>query len=460
MNSSNDSVVTTPNEGTSFTLSEYARLIGLTAASYPCVGFEVLDCAPPSERFAIIRHDIDMSPVNALALARIEAKLGVRATYTILLSGEFYNPFERSTRELLQQIGNLGHDLGLHFDAAWHGIENESELTEAISLEAGVLNRLLELPVARQINMFSFHNTTPFTMDCKASHYAGLRNAYAGYLQQHVQYTSDSNGYWIHRSWQDLLDQRPGCIQVLTHPEWWTTTDSSPAEKVCRQLTSRSLSTWVGYRTLLQQGNRENRTGLSAAPSALANLFPEDGDRLMVLWFEGCRSEAFVELFCRLEKLCRRILMKYFRVNLKTTASTVRALLTDHRLQLDPLLALSVISNTPVAKLLGISIQTYQKVKQQRNALVHGYGGVSPVELTVSFDRLIKAVGRLAYQEPVLVDATGNRRVTTQGMLRNSDEQAVLRWLEANHKRLELSTSAIHSFGQRHRLMIAKGGEA
>lgn len=194
---------------------------------------------------------MDMSPVQPLALARIEAELGVRATYTILLSGELYSPFERSTRELLQQIGNLGHDLGLHFDAAWHGIDNEADLTEAITWEAGILNRLLELPAARQIKMFSFHNTTPFTMACKASHYAGLRNAYAGYLQGHVQYTSDSNGYWIHRSWEELLDQRPDRIQVLTHPEWWTATDAYPAEKVCRHLTSRSRSTWVGYRTLL-----------------------------------------------------------------------------------------------------------------------------------------------------------------------------------------------------------------
>jgi len=413
--------------------------------------------APPA-RFAIIRHDIDRSPVQALALARIEAELGVRATYTILLSGEFYSPFERSTRELLQQISNLGHDLGLHFDAAWHGIENEADLTEAITWEAGVLNRLLELPAARQIKMFSFHNTTPFTMACKASHYAGLRNAYAGYLQEHVQYTSDSNGYWIHRSWQELLDQRPDRIQVLTHPEWWTPTDAHPAEKVCQHLISRILSTWVGYRTILQEGNRENRTGLSAAPSSIAALFPEEGDRLLMLWLEGCRSEAFVELFCRFEKQCRRILRKYFRVNLKTTATPVQALLSDYRLQLDPLLALSVVSDTSVSELLGFPLQTYRKVKQQRNALVHGYGGVSPVELTVSFDRLIQAVERLAHQGSVLVEATGTRRLTTQGMPRNGDAQALLRWLEANHQRLELSLKAIHSFGQRHRLLTEEGG--
>lgn len=450
----------TPEIKPRFTLSEYSRLLGLTTGQYPCAGFEVLDSPSPPARFAIIRHDIDISPAQALALARIEAELGVRATYSILLSGEFYSPFERMTREILQEIDNLGHDLGLHFDAAWHGVGNETDLTEAIIWEAGVLNRLLELPAERQIKMFSFHNTTPFTMACKASHYAGLRNAYAGCLQDNVQYTSDSNGYWIHRSWPELLDQRPDRIQVLTHPEWWAATDGHPAEKVCRHIASRSRLTWVSYRKLLHDGNRQNRTGLSEAPSALVSLFPEGGDRLLMLWLEGCKSEAFVELFCLFEKQCRRILRKYFRVNLKTTAAPVQALLSDYRLQLDPLLALSVVSNTSVSELLGFPMQTYRKVKRQRNALVHGYGGVAPTELTVSFDRLIQAAGRLADQGSVLVDATGTRRLTTKGMPRSGEAQSLLRWLEAHHQRLDLSLKAVHRFGQRHRLMAVQVGQS
>lgn len=297
-------------------------------------------------------------------------------------------------------------------------------------------------------------------MSCKDRQYAGLVNAYAGFLQEQVQYTSDSNGYWIHRSWDRLLKQSPERIHVLTHPEWWTATDAHPAEKVCRHLSSRSRKTWVGYRTLLQEGNRQNRTGLSSAPSVVAALFPEEGDRLLMLWLEGCRSAAFVDLYCRFERQCRRILRKYFRVTLRTPAAPVQALLSDYRLQLDPLLALAVISNTSISELLGFSITTYRKVKQQRNALVHGYGGVSAVELAVSFDRLIQAVERLADQGSDLVDSTGTRRLSTKGMPRKGDSQSLLRWLKANHQLLDLSLKAIHSFGQRHRLMTAGRAEA
>ena len=154
---------------TELTLSSYQLLLESTLTRYPCLGFEVLDAPPaPPARFAIIRHDIDMSPTQALALARIEANLGVRATYTILLTGDFYSPFEFANRQLLRQISDLGHDLGLHFDATWHGIESEAELTDAIAWETSLLNRLLDLPSEQRVKMFSF--TTPHRLRCHAEH--------------------------------------------------------------------------------------------------------------------------------------------------------------------------------------------------------------------------------------------------------------------------------------------------
>jgi hypothetical protein len=123
-------------------------------------------------------------------------------------------------------------------------------------------------------------------------------------------------------------------------------------------------------------------------------------------------------------------------------------------------LALAVISNTSVSELLGFPMRTYRKIKQQRNALVHGYGGVSAVELTVSFDRLIQAVEQLADQGSGLVDSTGTRRLSTRGMPRKGDSQPLLRWLKAHHQRLDLSLKAIHSFGQRHQLMTVKRADS
>jgi len=56
---------------TGFTLAEYRRLISATSLKYPCVGFEILESPLPT--FAILRHDIDMSTLQALELAKIES---------------------------------------------------------------------------------------------------------------------------------------------------------------------------------------------------------------------------------------------------------------------------------------------------------------------------------------------------------------------------------------------------
>ena len=42
--------------------------------------------------------EIRLSPKNAVRMARLEQKHGVQSTYTILLSGQFYNPFEEFSK--------------------------------------------------------------------------------------------------------------------------------------------------------------------------------------------------------------------------------------------------------------------------------------------------------------------------------------------------------------------------
>lgn len=228
-----------------FTLSDYENLLVRTTERYRCIGFDVLEEPQLPTDVAIIRHDVDMSPQRALALAEIEAKHGVVANYTVLSCGAFYNAFAPDTRRIFQKIRALGHNVGLHFDAAWHGITAEEDLVAALTVEAEALARLLSCNEA--VGFFSFHNTTPFSMGCKQDSYAGMFNAYSARLQTSFQYTSDSNGYWIHRSWNELLAEKHSRIQVLTHPEWWDTEAKQPAERVASAIEESSIETWTGY---------------------------------------------------------------------------------------------------------------------------------------------------------------------------------------------------------------------
>lgn len=274
-----------------FTLDVYASLLERTAKRFAMRGFDVLSKLSFPDRFCILRHDIDMSPQAALRLARLEASKGIRSTYTVLLTGPYYSPFEKQMAGLLREIGLLGHRLGLHFDAAWHEIDDEGALDKEIAHEAQILRRLLPgIPV----ECFSFHNTSHFTMSACADSYGGLWNAHAKRLQDEVPYVSDSNGYWRFHSWEDMLGKDLACLQVLTHPEWWQETDLPPAEKLCRILEERTRNAWQDYVSHLSSAGRSIVSGF---PALLAAVLGElDEPELMRLWLGGEEIAAYLKL--------------------------------------------------------------------------------------------------------------------------------------------------------------------
>lgn len=59
-------------------------------------------------KYVILRHDIDYSLDSALALARVEQKLGVSSTYFVLLTSDFYNPASKGSLEKLRAIQSMG----------------------------------------------------------------------------------------------------------------------------------------------------------------------------------------------------------------------------------------------------------------------------------------------------------------------------------------------------------------
>jgi len=271
-----------------FGLDEYRLLLEATIARFPVRGADVItDPDVEQQRFCLIRHDIDMSPSSALEVATVEADLGVTAVYAVLLTGRFYNPFERGERSTLLRIVELGHDIALHFDAAWHGIEDAAALDDALQWEAAILSRLVDRP----IDIFSFHNTTPFTMGCRERTYGGLLNLYAGVLQDHVEYVSDSNGVWRFRTWGDALAEATDRLQVLTHPEWWAAHGTEPADKTARHIEGRAAAVWDDYLATLRDGGRENRSTVPEATRVLSADGPEER-RILRDWLVGRHGAA------------------------------------------------------------------------------------------------------------------------------------------------------------------------
>ncbi len=174
----------------------------------------------------------------------------------------------------------------------------------------------------------------------------------------------------------------------------------------------------------------------------------------MMLWLEGRYVEAFVELFCRFERQARRLIRKYLRSVLRISARDVNVMLGDYRLSLDPIRALSVVSDKSVKELTGLNLSTLGKVRSQRNVLVHGHDSVSIEKLSISFDQLVRAVGILAsWGERSLLRTAGTRKLTTKGMpVVHGDLQGLSRWLRSNHERLGLTIESVRKFESRHRI--------
>ena len=89
-----------------FTYGAYGDLLALLdRQGYQVATYHDWQAYP---RCVILRHDIDNSPEQALALARVEREMGVHSTYFVLLRSEFYNVAARRCLETLGQIQALG----------------------------------------------------------------------------------------------------------------------------------------------------------------------------------------------------------------------------------------------------------------------------------------------------------------------------------------------------------------
>ncbi len=234
-----------------FTETRYGALLERARARFAFCGF-----ADELQRdgVALWRHDIDFSPQRALALARIERKLQVKATYFVLLGSAFYNPFEPSVRDLLRAILDLGHDLGLHYDAA-SLVGDADAHAEQIAFEASALQRQL----GGDIRAFSLHNPS-VSPDVKLDgpRYAGLINASAPSLREDFAYVSDSNGRWRYRPLHEVIDDAEvSRLYALTHPEWWTPEPMPPGARVERCIKGRAERVAADYRSFLLQHRPE-----------------------------------------------------------------------------------------------------------------------------------------------------------------------------------------------------------
>jgi formyl transferase-like protein len=208
-------------------------------------------------RHVLWRHDVDVSMHRAARIAELENGEGVVATYFVNPRSAFYSLFEPEVEALLRRVGELGHEIGLHFDAGAYGVMTwtDAALDAALRRERSLLETLLGSPV----RVVSWHNPDQSNLlSFGAETLAGLVSAYSDRLRRDYTYCSDSNGYWRFKPMHELIREGHERLHLLTHPEWWTPEAMSPSDRIERAILGRARKIRRNYDERIARAGRIN----------------------------------------------------------------------------------------------------------------------------------------------------------------------------------------------------------
>ena len=119
-----------------FTIEKYIVLIRvLTKQNYSFQTFEEF-LKDPLEKSIILRHDVDLLPLNSLQFAKIQNNLGIRGTYYFRAVPESWD------EKVIIQISQLGHEIGYHYENL---TTSQGNFEKAISDFENNLKRLREI---------------------------------------------------------------------------------------------------------------------------------------------------------------------------------------------------------------------------------------------------------------------------------------------------------------------------
>jgi len=156
----------------------------------------------------LLRHDVDISLEKALEIAKIENEFGIVSTFFIMTTSDYYNVLTKRSKQLVNEIQNLNHEIGLHFDPTHY----KDQYLDKVKCEASILSSIIGKPIKSvSLHNPSIHGEYPM--------FDGFVNAYDTKIFNDNVYVSDScfdfRGKNIY-SFIEGIDKNS--IQILLHP--------------------------------------------------------------------------------------------------------------------------------------------------------------------------------------------------------------------------------------------------
>ncbi len=178
-----------------YTRKKYARLVECLADRYPAYGILDYTLAQRSQRlpesYFIMRHDVDANIRNALAMAQIDARNGIRATYYFRIKPFIFNP------GIVKQIADLGHEIGYHYEVL---SDTRGDFQKAIPLFEANLKKIRSLAPVETVCMhgqaLSPHNNLDFWTKSELADYDLIAEPYLTIDYTDKYYFSDTSLRW------------------------------------------------------------------------------------------------------------------------------------------------------------------------------------------------------------------------------------------------------------------------
>ena len=206
-----------------FSYNEYKNIINLIKSNLPIIDFS--EVTEKTEKFCVLRHDIEFSIDRAYELAKVEKELGVTSTYTVQVRNNTYNALSEKNIDLIKRIKDLGHHIGLHQNPPLMDLD---KLKTYVSVDI----QMLEYYYGFYVDRFAFHRPKKeylkeyFKLDGKINCYD---EKFFHYFDKkpnkiNVLYLADSNHEWKYGYPLDYDFSKVNKLQLLTHPYSWTLT--------------------------------------------------------------------------------------------------------------------------------------------------------------------------------------------------------------------------------------------
>lgn len=205
-----------------FSFNDYRKIIQIIKDTGRVTDYK---SALHTDKFAIMRHDVEYSVERAYELARVESSMDFTSTYFFQWTNNSYNILSRKNKDLIKDIHERGHNIGLHF--ALNGMTDMEQIRSQILKEIRILNELFGFT----IDTFSIHRPSKDVLRENIK-LPGIINAYQDEFftfgenvteksEVEVKYLSDANHIWRYGYPDEKNILSYDRVQILTHPFAW-----------------------------------------------------------------------------------------------------------------------------------------------------------------------------------------------------------------------------------------------